>query len=99
MAYARPEPARCPAWARYGRCKPVANALETALASQLELVAPIFKQVPNRALLALSLVLWPVDGYLSGIDRLMAGGAAAGPALEEGLEQSDCLGEGQAGRW
>ncbi len=46
----------------------------------------------NRALLALLLVLWPVDGYLGGIDRLVAGGAAAGPALEEGLEQSDCLG-------
>jgi hypothetical protein len=46
----------------------------------------------SRALLALSLVLWPVDGYLGGIDCLVAGGAAAGPALEEGLEQSDCLG-------
>ena len=33
------------------------------------------------------------------VDGSLAGGAAAGPALEQWLEQSDCLGEGQAGRW
>jgi hypothetical protein len=33
------------------------------------------------------------------VDGLLAGGAAAGPAFEQWLEQSDCLGEGQAGRW
>jgi hypothetical protein len=33
------------------------------------------------------------------IDWSLAGSAAAGPALEEWLEQEDCLGEGQAGRW
>ena len=32
------------------------------------------------------------------IDRLLADGAAAGPALEKRLEQEDCLWEGQAGR-
>jgi hypothetical protein len=33
------------------------------------------------------------------IDWLLAGLAAAGPALEQRLEQFDCLGKGQAGRW
>jgi len=33
------------------------------------------------------------------IDGLVAGVAAAGPALEQGLEQEDRLREGQAGRW
>ena len=33
------------------------------------------------------------------VDGLLAGGAAAGPALEDWLEQEDCLWEGQAGRW
>jgi len=41
MAYTRLGLAHSPVWARYGRCKPVANAPETALASQLELIAPI----------------------------------------------------------
>jgi hypothetical protein len=41
----------------------------------------------------------PVQEELDEIDRLLAGLAAAGPALEEWLEQLDCLGEGQAGRW
>ena len=33
------------------------------------------------------------------IDWLLAGLAAAGPALEQWLEQEDRLREGQAGRW
>jgi hypothetical protein len=41
MAYARYGRPRAPAWARYGRCKPVAKTQKTALASRLELVAPI----------------------------------------------------------
>ena len=36
---------------------------------------------------------------LGEIDWLLAGGATAGPALEQWLEQLDCLGERQAGRW
>jgi hypothetical protein len=36
---------------------------------------------------------------LDQVDGLLAGGTAAGPALEQRLEQQDCLGEGQAGRW
>jgi len=40
-----------------------------------------------------------VQGEAVEIDWLLAGLAAAGPALEQWLEQLDCLGEGQAGRW
>ena len=40
-----------------------------------------------------------MQGHAGQVDRLGAGGAAAGPALEDGLEQLDCLGEGQASRW
>jgi hypothetical protein len=36
---------------------------------------------------------------LDEVDGLLAGLAAAGPALEQRLEQVDCLGECQAGRW
>ena len=44
-------------------------------------------------------MLWcSVEGYVGVVDRLVTGGAAAGPAFEEGLEQEDCLREGQAGR-
>jgi hypothetical protein len=40
-----------------------------------------------------------VQDQLDEIDWLLAGRAAAGPALEQRLEQLDCLGKGQAGRW
>jgi hypothetical protein len=40
-----------------------------------------------------------MEKELDEVDGLLAGGTAAGPALEQGLEQLDCLGEGQAGRW
>jgi hypothetical protein len=40
-----------------------------------------------------------MQGQVVEIDRLLTGVAAAGPALEERLEQEDCLREGQAGRW
>ena len=36
---------------------------------------------------------------LDEVDRLLAGLAAAGPAIEQWLEQLNCLGKGQAGRW
>jgi hypothetical protein len=39
-----------------------------------------------------------VQGECGEVDWLVAGVTAAGPALEEGLEQLDCLGKGQAGR-
>jgi hypothetical protein len=39
-----------------------------------------------------------VQGETVEFDWLLAGLAAAGPALEERLEQLDCLREGQAGR-
>jgi hypothetical protein len=39
------------------------------------------------------------EGELVEVDWLLAGFAAAGPALEDRLEQSDCPGEVQAGRW
>jgi hypothetical protein len=40
-----------------------------------------------------------VQDQLDQIDGLLAGRAAAGPALEKWLEQLNCLGKGQAGRW
>jgi hypothetical protein len=40
-----------------------------------------------------------VKDQLDEVDGLLAGGAVAGPALEQWLEQLNCLGEGQAGRW
>jgi hypothetical protein len=40
---------------------------------------------------------WP-EGELVEVDWLLAGLAAAGPALEHWLEREDCLREGQAGR-
>ena len=40
-----------------------------------------------------------MEEELDKVDGLVAGGAAAGPALEQGLEQFDCLGKSQAGRW
>ena len=40
-----------------------------------------------------------VQEELDEVDRLLAGLTAAGPAFEQWLEQLDCLGEGQAGRW
>jgi len=39
-----------------------------------------------------------VKGEPVEIDGVLARLAAAGPALEERLEQEDCLREGQAGR-
>ena len=39
-----------------------------------------------------------MEGDLVEVDWLLAGLTAAGPALEDRLEQSDCLREGQAGR-
>jgi hypothetical protein len=47
--------------------------------------------------LSLGLGDW-VKGESVEIDGLLAGLAAAGPALEQRLEQEDCLREGQAGR-
>jgi hypothetical protein len=35
-----------------------------------------------------------VQDQLDQVDGLLAGGAAAGPALEQWLEQLNCLGEG-----
>jgi len=40
-----------------------------------------------------------VQEELDEVDGLLAGLTAAGPALEQRLEQLDCLGKGQAGRW
>jgi hypothetical protein len=40
-----------------------------------------------------------VEDELDQVDGLLAGLTAAGPALEQWLEQLDCLGKGQAGRW
>jgi hypothetical protein len=39
-----------------------------------------------------------MQGEVVEIDWSLTGLAAAGPALEEWLEQEDCLREGQAGR-
>ena len=39
-----------------------------------------------------------MEEELDEVHRLTAGLAAAGPALEQWLEQEDCLGKGQAGR-
>jgi len=39
------------------------------------------------------------EGQVSEVDGLLAGGAAAGPAAHQWLEQENCLGKGQAGRW
>ena len=49
----------------------------------------------------LSLGLWggQGEGNVIDVDRLLAGGAAAGPALEERLQEQDRLRECQAGRW
>jgi hypothetical protein len=40
-----------------------------------------------------------VEEELDEVDGLLACLAAAGPALEQRLEQLDCLGKCQAGRW
>jgi len=45
------------------------------------------------------IVTGSAEEELDEVDGLVAGGAAAGPALEQRLEQFDCLGECQAGRW
>ena len=56
--------------------------------------------VSSSALLGSSLSLCvAVKRQPVEIDWLLAGLAAAGPALEQGLEQEDRLREGQAGRW
>jgi hypothetical protein len=40
-----------------------------------------------------------VQDELDRVDGLLAGLTAAGRALEQRLEQLDCLGKCQAGRW
>jgi hypothetical protein len=57
------------------------------------------REVANSALLDRSLGSCVVAQRESvEIDGLLAGLAAAGPALEQWLEQEDCLWERQAGR-
>jgi hypothetical protein len=41
----------------------------------------------------------PAQEELDEVNWLLAGLTAAGPAFEQWLEQVDCLGKGQAGRW
>jgi hypothetical protein len=52
----------------------------------------------NSALLGLRVVWWEWDGQIGEIDWLVAGLAAAGPALEDRLHQQHGLRECQAGR-
>ena len=47
----------------------------------------------------LVLLGWAVEGELVEVDLLLAGGAAAGPALEDRLQELDGFRECQAGRW
>jgi hypothetical protein len=53
----------------------------------------------SRTLVGGSFSSWQGQGESGEVDRLLAGGAAAGPAAQQRLEQQDCLGERQAGRW
>jgi hypothetical protein len=64
-------------------------------------ITPRFAADPLNPLFqnTFSLVLPPwVEVQAVELDGLVADLAAAGPALEEGLEQLDCPGQGQAGR-
>ena len=72
---------------------------EAVDAGQAEGVTSEEREELSSALLGLSLgVTFWVQLEAVNADWLMAGLTAAGPALEDRLEQSDCLREAQAGR-
>jgi hypothetical protein len=66
MAYTRHGWAQSPAWARYGPCKSVANGPKMALASQLELVAPIKFLRPSQKPRIFAILRGIFDGDLLG---------------------------------
>src|SRR5450432_1443749 len=57
-------------------------------------------RAPNSALVGGVLAFgWSAQREIVEIDWLLAGGAAAGPALPDGLQQQHRLRECQSGRW